>query len=77
MTHQGKDPETYGGREVGGSHGGNMYNPEKNSRSKGSHGGGTSHGNMGSRANPRPYFPTFIDEQVQQEQVDDFVEKMA
>jgi hypothetical protein len=31
----------------------------------------------GSRANPRPYMPTFIDEQGQQEQVEDFVEQMT
>jgi hypothetical protein len=46
-------------------------------RSEGSHGGGMSHEQMGSKANPRPYLPTFTDEQVQQEQVDDFVEQMA
>ena len=39
--------------------------------------GGTSHGQMGSKANPRPYLPTFTDEQVQQEQVDDFVKQIA
>jgi hypothetical protein len=49
MTHEGKSPETYGNREIGGSHGGNRYNPEKAPRynsehvsyypSKGSHGG--------------------------------------
>jgi hypothetical protein len=32
---------------------------------------------MGSKTNPRPFLPTFIDEQVHQEQVDDFVEQMA
>jgi hypothetical protein len=77
MTHQGKDPKTYGNREVGGSRGEVRYNPEKAPRSEGSHGGGMSHGQMGSKDNPRPYLPTFTDEQVQQEQVDDFVEQMA
>jgi hypothetical protein len=77
MTHQGKDPETYGSIEVGGSHGGNRHNPEKVPRSEGSHGGGTSHGQMDSRATPRPYLPMFINEQIQHEQVDDFVEQMA
>jgi hypothetical protein len=62
MTHQGKDPETYGNKEAGGSHGEVRYNPEKAPRSEGSHGGGTSHGQMGSRMNPRPFFPTFTDE---------------
>jgi hypothetical protein len=40
MTHQGKDPETYGNIEVGGSHGEVRYNPKKAPRSEGSHGGG-------------------------------------
>jgi hypothetical protein len=62
MTHQGKDPEMYGSKEVDGSHGEIQYDPEKAPRSKGSHGGGVSHGHMGSRDNPRPYLPTFIDE---------------
>jgi hypothetical protein len=53
MTHEGKDPETYGNKEAGGSHGGDRYNPEKAPRSEGSHGGGTSHGQMASRMNPR------------------------
>jgi hypothetical protein len=76
MTHQVKYPETYGSKEVGGSHGEIRYNLEKAPRFEGSHGGGKSDGQMGSRANPRPYFPTFTDEHVQHEQVDDFVEKM-
>jgi hypothetical protein len=29
MTHQGKDPDIYGNKEVGGSHGEVRYNPEK------------------------------------------------
>ena len=77
MNHQGKDPKTYGNKDANGSHGEIRYNTEKAPRSKGIHGGGTSHGQMGSRANPRPYLPTFTDEHVQQEQVDDFVEQMA
>jgi hypothetical protein len=67
MTHQGKDPETYGNKEVGGSHGEARYNLEKAPRFEGSHGGGTSHGQMGSKTNPRPFLATFIDEQVQHE----------
>jgi hypothetical protein len=31
----------------------------------------------GSRANPRPYMPTFIDEQEQHKQVEDFVAQLA
>jgi hypothetical protein len=77
MNHKGKDPETYGNKEasgLGGSHGEIRYNPEKGPRSEGSHGGGSSYGHLGSRANPRPYMPTFTDEQGKQEEVDDFVE---
>jgi hypothetical protein len=60
MTHQGKDLETYGNKVAGGSsgygrsHGEIRYNPKKSPRSGGIHGGGTSYGQMGSRANPRP-----------------------
>jgi hypothetical protein len=77
MTHQGKDPETYGNKVASGSHGEIRYNSEKAPRSEGSQGRGMSNGQMGSRPNPRPYMPTFTDEQVQQEHVDDFVEQMA
>ena len=65
MTHQGKDPETYGNKVVGesdGFHGEIRYNSEKAPRFEGSQGGGTSNGQMGSRVNPRPYMPTFTDE---------------
>jgi hypothetical protein len=77
MTHKGKDPETYGNKEAGGSsgsggyggssgsHGETRYNLEKAPSSEGSHGGGTSYGQMGSKANPRPYLPTFTDGKVQ------------
>jgi hypothetical protein len=47
MTHQGKNPETYGNKVAsgfGGSHGEIRYNPERTPRSEGSHGGGTSYG---------------------------------
>jgi hypothetical protein len=64
MTHQEKDAETYGSKEAGGSQGEIRYNPEKASRSEGSHTGGTSHGHMHSRANPRLYLHTFKDEKV-------------
>jgi hypothetical protein len=80
MTHKGKDPETYGSKEAsgsGGSHGEIRYNLERAPRSEGSHGGGTSYGHLGSRANPRPYMLTFTDEQQEEEEVDDFVEQMA
>jgi hypothetical protein len=90
MTHKGKGPKTYGNREAGGSggsHDGNRYNPEKAPRyspkhvpyhqSEGSHGGSMPHGQMGSRATPRPYLPSFTDEHAQHEQLDDFVEQMA
>jgi hypothetical protein len=58
MTHQGKNLETYGNKVASGSsgsHGEIIYNPERTPRSEGSHGGGTSYAQMGSRANPRPY----------------------
>jgi hypothetical protein len=87
ITHKGKGPEIYGNRETSGSQGGNRDNPEKAPRynpeqisyhqSEGSHGGGTPHGQMGSRATPRPYLPTFTDGQSQQEQVDYFLEQMV
>ena len=80
MNHKGKDPDMYGNKEASGSGGSHVeirYNPEKAPKFEGSHGGGMSYEQMGSRANPRPYFPTFTDEQMQQEHVDDFVEQMA
>jgi hypothetical protein len=67
MTHQGKDPETYGNKVAGGSGGFHdeiRYNPEKASRSEGSQGGGTFNGHMGRRVNPRPYMSMFTDEQL-------------
>jgi len=69
VTHQGKDPDTYGNKEVGGSSGVHeeiIYNLEKAPISEGSMVGGTSHGHMGSKVNPRPYMPTFTDEQLGQ-----------
>jgi hypothetical protein len=74
MTHQGKYLETYGSKDASGSHGEIRFDPLKAPSSEGIHGGGTSHGHMGSRAKPRSYLPTFTDEQVHQEQVDEFVE---
>jgi hypothetical protein len=65
VTHRGKDPDTYGNKEAGGSSGTHEeigYNSEKAPRSEGSLGGGTFHGQMGSRTNHRPYMPVFIDE---------------
>jgi hypothetical protein len=55
----------YGNKEAvgsGGTHEEVRYNSEKAPGSKGSLGGGTSHGQMGSRANHRPYMPVFTDE---------------
>jgi hypothetical protein len=54
VTHRGKDPDTYGIKEAGGSDGTHeeaRYNPEKAPGSEGSMGGGTFHGQIGSRAN--------------------------
>jgi len=69
MTHKGKGPEIYDNKETGGSHGGNRYNPEHipYHQSEGSNEGGTPHGQIGSRATPRPYLPMFTDEQAQHE----------
>jgi hypothetical protein len=39
--------------------------------------GGAPHGQVGSRATPRPYLPMFTDEPTQNEPVDDFMEQMA
>jgi hypothetical protein len=67
VTHRGKDPDTYGIKEAGGSGGTDeeaRYDPEKALGSKGSLGGGTFHGQMGSRANHRPYMLVFKDEQL-------------
>jgi hypothetical protein len=47
VTHRGKDPDTYGNKEAGGSSGTHeevRYNPEKALGSEGSLGGGTFHG---------------------------------
>ena len=56
MSHKGKGPEAYDNREMSGSHGGNKYHPEyiPYHHSEGSHGGGAPHGQIGSRATPRP-----------------------
>ena len=67
VTHQGKDPDMYGNKEArgfGGTHEEVRYNPEKASGSEGSLGGGTSLGQMSSRANHRPYIPVFTNEQL-------------
>ena len=65
VTHRGKDPDTYGNKEAGGSDGTHeegRYNPEKAPGSEGSLGGGMFHGQMGSKTNHRPYVPMFTDE---------------
>jgi hypothetical protein len=65
VTHRGKDPDTYGNKEAGGSGGTHeevRYNPEKAPGSEGSLRCGTFHGNMGSMINHRPYVPVFTDE---------------
>jgi hypothetical protein len=54
VTHQGKNPDMYGNKEVGGSGGGHeeiRYNLEKSPRSEGSLEGDTTQGQMGSRVN--------------------------
>jgi hypothetical protein len=69
VTHRGKDPDTYGNKEAGGSggtHEEGRYNPEKAPGSEGSLGGGMFHGQMGSKTNHRPYVPVFTDEPLGQ-----------
>jgi hypothetical protein len=69
VTHRGKDLDMYGNKEVrgsGGTHEEVRYNPEKALGSEGSLGGGTFHGQMGSRTNHRPYVPVFTDEPLGQ-----------
>jgi hypothetical protein len=70
VTHRGKDPDTYGNKEArvsSGTHEEIKYNPEKALGSEGSLGGGTFHGQMGSRTNHRPYMPVFTDEPLGQQ----------
>jgi hypothetical protein len=65
VTHRGKDPTTYGNKEARGSSGTHeevRYNPKKAPRFEGGLGGGTFHGQMGSRTNHRPYMLMFTDE---------------
>ena len=67
VTLQGKNPDTYGNKEAGGSGGIHeeiRYNPEKAPRSEGSLEGDTTQGQMGSRVNQRRYMPTFTDDQL-------------
>jgi hypothetical protein len=69
VTHRGKDPDTYGNNEAGGSGGTHeevRYNLEKALGSKGSLGGGMFHGQMGSMTNHRPYVPVFTNEPLGQ-----------
>jgi hypothetical protein len=69
VTHQGKDPNTYGNKEAGGSSGTHeevRYNPEKELGSEGSLGGGTFHGQIGSRTNHTPSVPVFTNEPLGQ-----------
>jgi hypothetical protein len=72
VTHRGKDLDTYGNKEAGGSGGTHeevRYNLEKAPGSEGSLGGGTFHGKMGSRTNHRPYVLVFMDEPLGNTQV--------
>jgi hypothetical protein len=67
VTHQGRNPDTYGNKEAGGSgeiHEEIRYNPEKVVRSEGSLDGDTAQGQMGSRVNQRRYIPAFTDDQL-------------
>jgi hypothetical protein len=67
VTHQGKNPDTYGNNEAGGSGGTHeeiRYNPEKGPRSEGSLEGDTAQGQMGSRVNQKRYIHTFTEEHL-------------
>jgi hypothetical protein len=74
MTHSGKGSESYAKRETSGSHGGNRHQQEyvPYHHSGGSHGGGAPKGQIGSKTTPRPYLPSFVNEQSQPNHPDEF-----
>jgi hypothetical protein len=68
MTHGGNGPSIYANKEASGSHGGTRHYQEQDLHyhAEGqSFGGGTSRGQAHSRVTPRPYMPTFLDGQPQ------------
>jgi hypothetical protein len=67
MNHGGKGPKTYANREASGSHGGHRHQQEHIPyyHIEGqSHGGGAPQGQTYNRTTPRPYLPSFLDEQA-------------
>jgi hypothetical protein len=83
MTHAGKGPKIYANREASGFHGGTRAHQEHSSNyhTKGqSYGGGAPQGPTNSRATPRPYQPTFLDNQPQrnyEDEIEDNFEQYA
>jgi hypothetical protein len=74
MNHAGKGPEVYANREASGFHGGTRPQQEHGPRyhTEGqSYGGGAPRGQTHSRITPRPYLPTFLDNQPQQKYEDE------
>ena len=68
MTHEGKGPEIYENKEANGSHGETRPHKEKifHYHTEGNiFGGGDSKGITDSITTPRPYLPTFLDNQPQ------------
>jgi hypothetical protein len=83
MTHAGKGPKVYANREASGSHGGTRPQQEHSPRyhTEGqSYGGGAPQGPTHSRTTPRPYLPTFLDNQPQrnyEDEIEDNFEQYA
>jgi len=74
MTHAGKGPEIYANKEASGSHGGTRpqqeHSPHYHTEGQ-SYGGGAPQGPTHSRTTPRPYLPTFLDNQPQRNYEDE------
>jgi len=74
MTHVGKGPKIYANKEASGSHGGTrphqQHSPHYHTKGR-VYGGGPPQGPTHSRATPRPYLPTFLDNQPQRNYEDE------
>jgi hypothetical protein len=87
LTHAGKGPEIYANKEASGSHGETRPHLEQNQEKNfhyhiegWSFGGGDPKGLTHNRTTPRPYLPTFLDNQPQhnyQDEIDDNFEQCA
>jgi hypothetical protein len=74
MNHGGKGPEIYAKREASGSHGGTRHQQEHipHYHTEGyNYGGGAPQGQTYSRTTPRPYLPSFLDNQTQSDYQDE------